>query len=145
MSGKDATMSLLPELFRFGLYKPNQGRLVRQFTFFAMVIIAALGCITLSNGPMGQYEDQRIRVGVPLLIWAVLSWVAFRLVNIPRFADFLVSVESERVKITWPGKHEVMQATVVVLATMVFLGAFLLTADILWKKLFSLIRFVEYL
>lgn len=118
--------------------------MVRQFTFFAMIIVAALGCITLANGPMGQ-QPQMVRVGIPLAIWAVCSWVAFRLVNIPRFADFLVSVESERVKITWPEKHEVTQATVVVLATMVFLGAFLLVVDVLWQKLFSLIRFVEYL
>lgn len=144
MSGKEATLSVLPELFRFGIYKPNQGRLVRQFTFFALVTIAAMGCLTLSNGPMGQMS-QNVKVGVPILVWIICSWISFRVVNVPRFADFLVSVESERVKITWPERPEVAQATVVVLATMIFLGAFLLIVDVVWQKLFSIIRFVEYL
>ncbi|MBL8816877.1 MAG: preprotein translocase subunit SecE [Planctomyces sp.] len=144
MSGKEATLSVLPELFRFGIYKPNQGRLVRQFTFFALVTIAAMGCLTLANGPLGQ-NSVSVKIGVPMLIWVVCAWVSYRVVNVPRFADFLVSVESERVKITWPEKPEVTQATIVVLATMVFLGAFLLIVDVVWQKLFSIIRFVEYL
>lgn len=143
MSSKDAGMSLLPELLRFGVYKPNQGRFVRQFTFFGIAVLAAFGCITLANGPLGV-SPKSTQVGVPLLIWAICCWVAFRGVNIPRFADFLVSVESELEKVSWPVRQEVAQATVVVLVTMFFLGAFLFVVDILWQWLFSVIGFVEY-
>jgi preprotein translocase subunit SecE len=143
MSSKDAGLSLLPELFRLGVYKPNQGRLVRQFTFFGIVVLAAFGCITLANGPLGV-SLKSVQVGVPLAIWLGAAWTAFRAVNIPRFADFLVSVESELEKVTWPVKQEVIQATVVVLATMFFLGLFLFVVDLIWQQLFSLIRFVEY-
>lgn len=143
MSSKDAGLSLLPELFRLGVYKPNQGRMVRQFTFFGIVVLAAFGCITLANGPLGV-SQKPIQVGVPLAIWLGAAWTAFRAVNIPRFADFLVSVESELEKVTWPVKQEVIQATVVVLATMFFLGLFLFVVDLVWQQLFSLIRFVEY-
>lgn len=143
MSSKEAGLSLLPELLRFGVYKPNQGRLVRQFTFFGVAILAAFGCITLANGPLGVMEKP-IQVGVPLAIWLLCCWIAFRAVNIPRFADFLVSVESELEKVTWPMRQEVVQATIVVLATMFFLGAFLFVVDLVWQQLFSLIRFVEY-
>ncbi len=143
MTSKDIGLSLLPELFRFGVYKPNQGRLVRQFTFFGLAVLAAFGCITLANGPLGV-SAQAVRVGVPLIIWAVVCWVAFRAVNIPRFADFLVSVESELEKVSWPVRQEVTQATAVVLATMFFLGTFLFVVDLVWQQLFSLIRFVEY-
>lgn len=143
MSSKEAGLSLLPELLRFGVYKPNQGRLVRQFTFFGVAILAAFGCITLANGPLGVM-DKPIQVGVPLAIWLMCCWIAFRAVNIPRFADFLVSVESELEKVTWPMRQEVVQATIVVLATMFFLGAFLFVVDLVWRQLFSLIRFVEY-
>jgi preprotein translocase subunit SecE len=55
-----------------------------------------------------------------------------------------VSVESELERVTWPSKHEVTQATIVVLATMLFLGVFLFLIDLLWIWLFSAIGFTEY-
>ncbi len=143
MSSKSAAASLLPELFRFGIYKPNQGRMVRQFTFFAIAVLAAFGCITLANGPLVPYS-QAVKVGVPLAIWLFFCWIAYRVVNIPRFADFLVSVESELEKVTWPTRNEVVQATIVVLCTMFFLGLFLFLIDLLWSWLFGFIGFTEY-
>jgi len=143
MSSKSAGLSLLPELFRFGIYKSNQGRMVRQFTFFAVAVIAAFGCMTLANGPL-MSSAKSVQVGVPLLIWLFVCWVAFRMVNIPRFADFLVSVESELEKVTWPTRHEVVQATIVVLCMMLFLGVFLFLVDLVWTWLFSVIRFKEF-
>jgi len=143
MSIKGGSASVLPQLFRFGVYKSNQGRMVRQFTFFAVAVVSAFGCITLASGPMMSY-DRPIQVGVPAAIWLVCCWVAFRVVNFPRFADFLVSVESELEKVTWPGRQEVIQATVVVLFTMFFLGLFLFLIDLLWTWLFSFIGFTEY-
>lgn len=66
------------------------------------------------------------------------------MVNIPRFADFLVSVESELEKVTWPNRNEVVQATIVVLCMMFFLGVFLFLIDLVWTWLFSVIRFKEF-
>ncbi len=117
--------------------------MVRQFTFFAILILAGFGCLTLANGPL-SLSDKPVQVGVPLVIWIVTAWIAFRVVNIPKFADFLVSVESELEKVTWPGKNEVVQATVVVLSMMFFLGLFLFVIDLVWAWLFSLIRFTEF-
>ncbi|MEZ6033765.1 MAG: preprotein translocase subunit SecE [Planctomycetaceae bacterium] len=135
--------SMLPELFRFTIHKSNQGRMVRQFTFFAIAVVAAFGCLTLANGPLMSYPKS-IQVGVPTLVWVVCCWVAFRIVNVPRFADFLVSVESELEKVTWPDRQEVIQATVVVLCTMFFLGLFLFLIDLVWTWLFAFIGFTEY-
>jgi len=144
MSSKGAGASLIPELFRFALYKPTQGRLVRQATFIAIALTVAFGCFSLSAGPLGG-EGDAISIGVPLAIWLVLCWVAFRVVNVPRFADFLISVESELEKVVWPGKKQVMQSTVVVIATMLFLGLFLFVVDQFWRILFRAIHFIEYL
>ena len=143
MSSKGVGASIIPELFRFGLYKPNQGKLVRQVTFIALAVVCAFGCFSLSNGPLGTAE-QPIRIGVPLGIWVVLCWVSFRVVNLQQFAEFLISVESELDKVVWPGRKQVMQSTVVVIVTMLFLGAFLFAVDFIWKWLFSLIHFIEY-
>ena len=143
MSSKGAGASIIPELFRFGLYKPNQGRMVRQATFIALALVVAFGCFSLSNGLLGG-EEQPIRVGVPLGIWLAACWVAFRAVNVTRFAEFLISVESELDKVVWPGRKQVMQSTVVVIVTMLFLGVFLAVVDWVWKWFFNLIGFVEY-
>jgi preprotein translocase subunit SecE len=135
--------SILPEFFRFNIHKSNQGRMVRQFTFFAIAILAAFGCITLANGPLMSYA-KGVQVGVPVGIWLLCCWLAFRVVNVPRFADFLVSVESELEKVTWPGRQEVLQATIVVLCTMFFFGLFLFLIDLVWTWLFAVIGFTEY-
>ena len=62
---------MIAELFRFGLYKPNQGRLVRQATFIALALVAAFGCFSLSSGLLGG-EEQPIRVG---LATGYLAWL----------------------------------------------------------------------
>lgn len=143
MSSKGLGASIVPELFRLGLYKPAQGKLVRQVTFISLAVISAFACFSLSNGPLGTSE-QSVRVGAPLAIWVVLAWVSFRVVNLPQFAEFLISVESELDKVVWPGRKQVAQSTVVVIATMLFLGAFLFAVDFIWRELFKLIRFIEY-
>ncbi|APZ96070.1 preprotein translocase subunit SecE [Fuerstiella marisgermanici] len=143
MSSKGAAASLIPELFRFGLYKPTQGRMVRQVTFLAIAMVVAFGCFSLSVGLLGG-QTQPIRVGVPLAVGLAVCWVAFRVVNIPQFADFLISVESELEKVVWPGRKQVMQSTVVVIVTMLFLGLFLFGVDLVWRWFFSLINFIDY-
>ncbi len=144
MSSKSGAMSIVPELFRAGLYKANQGRMVRQFTFFAIAIVAAFGCITLARGPLMPL-GRSVQVGLPLVLWLASAWVAFRLVNLAVFADFLISVESELLRVTWPARQEVIQATIVVVTTMVGLGAFLFLVDLVWTWTFSVIGFNELL
>jgi preprotein translocase subunit SecE len=142
MSSKTVGM-LIPELFSMGLYKANQGRMVRQFTFFGVAILVAFGCFTLANGPLLSLS-RGVQVGLPLALWACGAWLTFRAVNLPAFADFLISVESELARVTWPARTEVVQATVVVISTMFFLGAFLFIIDLVWTYTFTLIRFSEF-
>ncbi len=35
-------------------------------------------------------------------------WLCFRLVNMPRFADFLIAVEAEMNKVSWPTRPRVV-------------------------------------
>ena len=57
MLTKSLLASILGELFRFGLYKPTQGKMVRQATFIAVAVLVAFGCFSLSNGPLGGEEN----------------------------------------------------------------------------------------
>jgi len=65
-------------------------------------------------------------------------------VNYPKFADFLVSVEAEMAKVSWPSKGELYRATVVVIVTMFLLAAMLFAFDTIWQWFFRLIGIIRY-
>ena len=142
MSG-NSVGPVVPELFRFGLYKSRQGRMVRQATFVCLALLAGFGSFALSGQLQGVMSGNA-QMGAPLVVWALCCWIAFRAVNVPKFADFLISVEAELERIVWPTREQVIQATVVVLVVMFSLGIFLTMADLIWKELFGFIGFIEY-
>ncbi len=126
--------SFWSELLAAGLYKRNQGRLARQLTAAGIGALVVAGTYVLSQGPLAGME-RGVRVGIPLLITVAAAWVIYRLVNYPRFAEFLISVEAEMGKVSWAGKEELKRATIVVLSTMLFLGVILFVYDLLWQKI----------
>jgi len=58
------------------------------------------------------------------------------LVNRPRVAGFLVEVEGELRKVSWPTRREVLGSTVVVLILMAVLSAYIFLADLLLATVF---------
>lgn len=129
---------LLPELFQSSVYKPNQGRIVRQFTVLAIWIVVALGTWSLySTLSGGADSNNAIAVGVPTALLLGGLWIGYRLINWPRFADFLIAVEAEMKKVTWPSKDEVKRASVVVILTILILAVSLFLFDIIWKAIFD--------
>ncbi len=128
---------LVAELFQSSVYKPNQGRIVRQVTALAIWVIVGLGCwslyITLRGSPgPASY-------GIPSVLLAAGLWFGFRVVNWPRFADFLIAVEAEMNKVTWPGKDELIRAALVVIFTIFFLAMILFLFDVVWQFIFEFI------
>ena len=117
--------AIVHEFFRFGFYKRSQGRIARLTTFYALVVIVVLGCWRMSQ----YYSDQAplLHYYVPLAFMAIGLWISFRVVQMPAFADFLISVEGEMNKVSWPSRGELYRATVVVILV-VFCLAFLLFA-----------------
>jgi len=130
------------ELGSVSLYKKTQGRLTRQLTFLAIVVATACACFQLANSWLVDYE-QSIRSGVPILIAVVVSWMAFRGVNYPPFAEFLISVQAEVTKVNWPSWAELKRATVVVIVAMFFLGFILFAYDFVWYKVLSLLGVLQ--
>jgi preprotein translocase subunit SecE len=136
--------AIVHELFRFGLYKRNQGRIARQATFAAFAAIVALGAWSLSKylggyiGDVGSnnpewpiWKQNLIRFGVPLMMLAVGLWASFRLVQMPAFADFLISVEGEMNKVSWPSRGELFRASLVVILVIFFLAGLLYAYDLI--------------
>lgn len=66
-------------------------------------------------------------------------WLAFRIVNMPRAAEFLIAVEAEMVKVSWPNKKEVYVTTIVVITVMMIFCVLLAVYDLVWHWLFRFI------
>ncbi|MEM1062413.1 MAG: preprotein translocase subunit SecE [Planctomycetota bacterium] len=138
-----AVASVWSSLLSAGLYKKNQGKLTRQLTAGTAVAVIGAGCYLLSQGTLAD-EAAGVRIGVPLAIVAIGAWAAFRLVNHPPFADFLVAVEAEMDKVSWPAKTELYRATTVVIAVMFLLAGVLFLFDQIWQFFFRLIGILNF-
>jgi preprotein translocase subunit SecE len=131
---------LTSELFHSGLYKPNQGRLVRQLTCLAIWIVVALGCwrlnVWLDSANWFRDTVSWLNLAIPATLVLVGGWVGYRLVNWPKFADFLIAVEAEMAKVSWPSKTELIRASIVVIFTIFFLASILFMFDVVWQWIF---------
>jgi preprotein translocase subunit SecE len=135
-----SSASFLRNLFQARLYKRNQGRITRQVTFAAIAITMLLGCwrLHLSADP----TDVAMRIGLPGALLSIGLWVAYRMVNLAVFADFLISVEAEMSKVSWPTKTELVRGSMVVLITILFLAGFLFMFDLIWAMVFKYLGIV---
>jgi preprotein translocase subunit SecE len=133
-------------MFTASRYKRSQGRVARQLTFFAIAAAFASAAWLLSDSSTGEFWERFLpksqaqvvgRFVVPTLLLAFGAWVAFRIVNIPRFADFLISVEAEMNKVSWPSRGELFRASLVVIVVIFLLTAILFSYDLVLKALIS--------
>jgi len=78
-----------------------------------------------------------VRFTVPLLLLLLTIWLAWRVVNLPTFGDFLIATEAELNKVSWTTRARLWQDTLVVLTTMLLMALFLFVVDIAWGKILS--------
>lgn len=128
--------AFIQELFHAGIYKRTQGRITRQVTFFAVVLAVVFGAWRL-NQVLGIHTV--LSYAVPGAIVLVGAWLAYRIVNVPAFADFLIAVEAEMNKVSWPTRTELTRASIVVLVTLFVLAAVLLVFDTVWTQVFKVL------
>jgi len=122
------------------MYKPTQGRIVRQLTALGIGVVIGLGCWSLYSTLRGSLDaDSWWIPGIPGLVLIAGLWFSYRIVNWPTFADFLIAVEAEMNKVTWPSKDELIRASIVVMFTIFFLATALFLFDIVWQQFFSFI------
>jgi len=123
------------ELLNVGIYKRSQGRITRQITFAAVLLALVLGLWRLSQMLSGW--GLGVSLGVPAVLCLVGVWIDYRLVNFPGFTDFLIAVEAEMNKVSWPTRHELFRASIVVLVAIFSLAVVLTVFDIVWSSLFQ--------
>jgi len=155
-----AGTTLWRDLLSLAVYKRNQGKVARQVTFAALAItiatgvwrlsqllpawFAAAGEATLAAGGSGAADLGPdlgvVRFLLPGLLLAAGMWLAFRLVNYPPFADFLIAVETEMTKVSWPSFDEVVRSSAVVIFLIFALAAILAAYDLFW---WFVLRFIQ--
>jgi preprotein translocase SecE subunit len=147
--------------FSMAGYKKSQGQRVRRGTMLGILALAGCGIYTLIShktlvyglegdnnfnywyvyipfsglDPVPLLRD--VRFTIPLLLAAASLWFAYRVVNFPTFADFLIATEAELNKVSWTSRKRLVQDTIVVLTTVVLMTIFLFVIDILWGFLLS--------
>lgn len=127
----------LQELFQLRLFKPKQGRHARQTTLIAIGVVLAIGCWSLRGWLEAEGASTASSIGWPLAVFAATGWAAFRLIQLPKFAEFLIAVEAEMGKVSWPTRSELFKASSVVIFVIFGLAALLFLYDWILKYLLS--------
>jgi preprotein translocase SecE subunit len=143
-------------------FKASQGVKVRRGTIIALLTLGGCGIYTMithgwlrgasdwilplpfttttvpeGTSSWGLYVLPDLRYSVPLLLIGLMAWMAWRIVNWPAFADFLIATEAEMNKVSWTTRKRLVQDTIVVLVTVFLLTVFLFVIDILWIRVLS--------
>jgi preprotein translocase SecE subunit len=97
-----------------------------------------------------ELEDKMgafVRTFVPVFTYTLSAlvlllglWFGYRLVNWVTFSDFLISVEGEMAKVSWPGKAELRSSTIVVLAVFLLLSGMIYIYDLVLLFIFRFIN-----
>jgi preprotein translocase subunit SecE len=155
--GSNGWMQVLHELLKTDIYKRSQGRIVRQVTFFAIWLAFALAAWRIHvymhavlanylNALLARYMTavpaslpMGVAYAVPLVILIGGFWISFRIVNLPSFADFLIAVEAEMNKVSWPSQTELVRCSMVVIILMFGLTMVLFAYDNILVFLFRIL------
>jgi preprotein translocase subunit SecE len=130
------------ELFQVGVYKRSQGKIARQVTFAALALTFALAAWRFYT-TFGPSFSKVVSYSVAGTLVLVGLWLSFRLVNIPRFADFLIAVEAEMNKVSWPSRAELTRSAMVVIFVIFSLSIVLFGFDVFWMKFFEIIGVIQ--
>jgi preprotein translocase SecE subunit len=137
--------------FSTASYKKSLGVRVRRLTILGILLIGGSGIYSLTfqgllpnNWTLAMPFDwpaltilPGAQSAVPAILAGLTLWFAWRAVNVPTFAEFLIATEAEMNKVSWTPRKRLAQDTVVVLTTTLLLTLFLLVVDVFWGWLLS--------
>jgi preprotein translocase SecE subunit len=142
-------------------YKGNQGVRVRRATIIGILAVAMSGIVTMAirksfgieraDSPNDweailPFSDRlmyiplmfKLQIALPILLGILAIWLAWRIVNIPTFGDFLIATEAEMNKVSWTNRRRLFQDTIVVLTAVFLFTAFLFAVDVVWIQVLSM-------
>jgi preprotein translocase SecE subunit len=146
--------------FHATAFKASQGIRVRRGTVVGVLTLGICGIVTLVWHRSFGFEIQdssndwfwylpftseraddreyfiplmfKVHLLMPVVLGVILLLFAWRLVNVPAFADFLIATEAEINKVSWTTRKRLVQDTIVVLVTVFLLTIFLFLVDVMW-------------
>ena len=123
-------------------YKKKQGRPSRQIAL--CVVTSCLAWLTIQIASIFVARQAGI-FWLSLCITAsiVSALVSLLILEKPKFSDFLISVQSEIDKVTWPSTAEVKRATLVVLVLIISIACVMFLFDLVWQWVFQVIGFLQ--
>jgi preprotein translocase SecE subunit len=134
----------------FTIYKRGQGYWTRMGTAMGAALIAFL---------FAEFVYGRLKVAVSVYRWPLNTWtmlaiaagvfgglmlIAWRMMNKPSNADFLIATDSEMKKVNWTTRKELIGSTKVVIFFMVLISAILFFLDVVFGYFFHVIRVLEF-
>ena len=138
-------------------YKPDQGRMARMATFWSLVLLVLFGCSFLHEmltsyssalkDPIGGFEIPIVMIPFTgafaisaVVFLGAVAWI-FVWQQKPKVADFLIDVEGELKKVTWPTMQETVNASIVVVICVAVLMGFLAGGDYALGKIVKRLMF----
>ncbi|GIW94628.1 MAG: protein translocase subunit SecE [Pirellulaceae bacterium] len=135
--------AIFRELFQVGIYKRTQGQVVRQVTGAVVALGFLIAAWQLYVWLRVNVDSPWLIYGPPMLLALSGLWCSYRLVNVPRFADFLIAVEAEMRTVWWPSWNETWRSSAVVIFVMFFLAAVLFAFDFVWTVVFQFLGILK--
>jgi preprotein translocase SecE subunit len=134
----------------FTIYKRGQGYWTRMGTAIGAALIAFLFAefvygrlkvaVTVYKWPLNTWA----MVGIAAAVFAGIMLFAWRMMNKPGNADFLIATDSEMKKVNWTTRKELIGSTKVVIFFMVLIAALLFALDVLFGYFFHIIKVLEF-
>jgi preprotein translocase subunit SecE len=134
----------------FTIYKRGQGYWTRMGTAIGAALLAFM---------FAEFVHERLQVAVVAYGWRLNRWAilaisagvfiglmlwAWRMMNKPRNADFLIATDSEMKKVNWTTRKELIGSTKVVIFFVILISLFLFSLDVLFGYFFQLIKVLEF-
>jgi preprotein translocase SecE subunit len=90
------------------------------------------------------YIPFKVCIAVALAVFAAIVLFAWRMMNKPSNADFLIATDSEMKKVNWTTRAELIGSTKVVIVFVILIAALLFVLDLVFGYFFQLIRVLEF-
>ena len=138
----------------FTIYKKGQGYWTRMGTAAAALLLGALTAynvyvylpvlIHFDTTVAGQARARNIAMGVAVGFFAAFAFFAWRMMNKPSNADFLIATDSEMKKVNWTSRKDLIGSTKVVIVFMFLIAMILFLVDIVFSYFFYLIGVLRH-
>jgi len=137
---------VVKEKMALQIYKKGHGFYTRSGTALGTGILTALGCWSLYQkleGITGMKTEVRmlVQAGIPLVLFLVLGWVIYKILNKHQVADFMIATEGEMKKVSWSTRKEIITSTKVVILTVIFMAMMLFIVDFSFRFAFEKMGF----